>query len=429
MADGKPRRRIWVLNVDVGAQELETRLEAAEAGGLDASQEKVAEGIRRHLASARNAANRRDPIPGRWLNWWRGALVEAAYRHLHAARTQMVDLYDANELQAEIPVAVARAQTALHRDDPRRTSIEELKAEPARRLRPRLRRLMEDSYGELDNRHAQLRSFRNILLLSAGLITVLVGVTIYFVSENPTVMPFCFPNEVVTESEPVVTTVENGQNCPTRSDADGPTGGDVLIVALLGALGGALAASVSIRNLKGTSTAYDVPVALAWLKIPLGAFTAILALVAIRGDFVPGLSVLDSQEQILAYALVFGFAQQILTRLLDQRAQTLLEGLPGGTEAEPPHVGAKPGTTGVVEPAGEPEEEVLGPILPADLPDGDVEVVSSEEPVDGEPEDDHQIADSVVAEDEVAVPDPLTDQGDELQDDELPPDDNTKEAK
>ena len=78
-----------------------------------------------------------------------------------------------------------------------------------------------------------------------------------------------------------------------------------------------------------------MPVALAILKVPLGAFTAILALVAIQGKFVPGLSILDSQVQILAYALIFGFAQQALSRVLDQQAQTLLEALPGGTATEP----------------------------------------------------------------------------------------------
>jgi hypothetical protein len=44
---------------------------------------------------------------------------------------------------------------------------------------------------------------------------------------------------------------------------------------------------------------------------------------------------LDSQGQILAYALVLGFAQQAFSRLLDKQAQTLLEGLPGGTDVEP----------------------------------------------------------------------------------------------
>lgn len=153
-------------------------------------------------------------------------------------------------------------------------------------------------------------------------------------------MPLCFDREVPTGVEPLVTTVD-GKSCPTGAGPGaGPAGSDILVVAALGALGGALAATLSIRNLKGTSTPYDVPVALALLKVPLGALTAILALVAIQGDFVPGLSILDSQGQILAYALVFGFAQQAVSRLLDQRAQSLLEGLPGGAATEPAPPGA-----------------------------------------------------------------------------------------
>jgi hypothetical protein len=115
-----------------------------------------------------------------------------------------------------------------------------------------------------------------------------------------------------------------------------------VVVALMGLLGGALAAALSIRNLRGTSTPYDVPVALATLKVPLGAFTAIVGLVAIQGEFVPGLSALDSQEQILAYALILGFGQQVFTRTLDRKAQDLLEALPSkdatSTPVQPPVV-------------------------------------------------------------------------------------------
>ena len=115
-----------------------------------------------------------------------------------------------------------------------------------------------------------------------------------------------------------------------------PHGNDIVVVSLLGLLGGALAAAVSIRNLRGTSTPYDVPVALSLLKVPLGAFTAIVGLVAIQGDFVPGLSALDSQQQILAYALVLGYGQQVFTYTLDRRAQTLLDGLPAKDGSAPP---------------------------------------------------------------------------------------------
>lgn len=329
-SEPQPRKRIWVQHVAVDTEKLKLRVAVARARGLDKPQTVIADGVSLFIEAARAAAFKDDPRPGRWANWWRGTLVEAAYRNLHTARAQMIDLLDENELRAEIRMAAAREQTMLHRDDPRRLSIEELEAEPVELVRPRLRRLIGDNYESLDLQHAQLRSFRNILLLCAMFILLLVVLTVGLVSWHPTWMPLCFPATTATN-----VTTGGGQNCPTASGISGPRHPDIGIVAVLGALGGSLAATLSIRNLKGTSTPYDVPVALAMLKVPLGAFTAILALVAIQGDFVPGLSALDSQGQILAYALVFGFAQQALTRLLDQRAQSLLEGLPGGTSTEP----------------------------------------------------------------------------------------------
>jgi hypothetical protein len=62
--------------------------------------------------------------------------------------------------------------------------------------------------------------------------------------------------------------------------------------------------------------------------------TAILGLLLMRGQFVPGLSALDTSGQILAWALVFGYAQQLFTRLVDQQAHTVLGTVRGG--AEPP---------------------------------------------------------------------------------------------
>jgi hypothetical protein len=328
-------RRIWVPQVAVDVQALRIRVDVAEARGLDPTERAVATGVRGHLDKASDAAFRRDPLPRRVANWWRGTLVETAYRHMHAADAQVIDLFDDNELQAEIPLAVARAQAAMHREDIRQWTVEELKAAPPLQLRHHLRRITTDSFAALDAKLGQLRNFRNILLLASLLITALVIATLAVVARWPSVMPLCFPNEVAVSADPPVTQVD-GLNCPTRSQTDEASGGDVLVVALLGLLGGALAASISIRNLKGTTSPYDVPVALALLKVPLGAFTAILALVAIRAEFVPGLSSLDSQEQILAYALVFGFAQQLFTRLLDQRAQTLLDNLPSKDAADQP---------------------------------------------------------------------------------------------
>ena len=407
------RKRIWVQHVAVETDKLRLRLDAARArADMNQYQRVLAGGIYAFLDKARDAAFRDDPIPGRWANWWRGTLVEAAYRNLHAARAQMVDLYDRNQLRAEIPQVVARANATLHRDDPRRITVEGLEAESVESLRPRMRRVIADSYEQLDLEHAQLRSFRNILFIAAFFVIVLLAATLVVVGLHPNFMPLCFPHEV-TDAQDI--TRVTGLNCPAGEGLDVPQRTDILIVALVGALGGSLAATLSIRNLKGTSTPYDIPVALAILKVPLGALTAILALVAIQGKFVPGLSVLDSQGQILAYALVFGFAQQALSRLLDRQAQNLLEGLPGGTATEPTPPGSgtlqkpPPGTDTVGQAA--PPEAGAAAEAPAEA---ETPPTSAKEPEGAEPTEDGEPTGGGAAEPEVIeeapVPAPLAEE-------------------
>jgi hypothetical protein len=114
-----------------------------------------------------------------------------------------------------------------------------------------------------------------------------------------------------------------------------PAPGDVALVALLGLLGGGLSAAVSLRGLQGTSTPYDVPVALALLKLPSGALSALVGLLFIRGEFIPGLTQLDNQPQILAYAFLFGIAQQLITRLVDRQAQEILTKVPSKEPVSP----------------------------------------------------------------------------------------------
>ncbi|MEU0671062.1 hypothetical protein ABZ506_34520, partial [Streptomyces lavendulocolor] len=93
--------------------------------------------------------------------------------------------------------------------------------------------------------------------------------------------------------------------------------------------GAAVAAATSLRRIKGTSTPYNVPVALALLKLPTGALTAVLGLLLMRGEFVPGLQALDSSAQIVAWAVIFGYAQQLFTKLVDNQAQTVLNSVGG----------------------------------------------------------------------------------------------------
>ena len=323
------RRKVWVHHVVVSVRMMQTRLEVAEARGLGPDQQAAAHGVRRLLDKARDAANGMDPKPGPLSDWWSGALVEAAYQNLHGAKVEMVEVIDEADLAAEIPEIAARAHQALHRDDPRRSSVERLSGRPLALQRAYLRHALQDCYDAMDRQHERLRSFRNIVLVLAMFITVLVGITMVAVWAKPSILPLCFPASGGNPTSDLL-------NCPTGTNVTTESPGDIFVVGLLGLLGGALAAAMSIRNLRGTSSPYDVPVALAFLKVPLGAFTAILGLVAIQGEFIPGLSSLDSQQQILAYALLLGFGQQVFTHSLDVRAQSLLEALPGKDTAPVP---------------------------------------------------------------------------------------------
>jgi hypothetical protein len=51
---------------------------------------------------------------------------------------------------------------------------------------------------------------------------------------------------------------------------------------------------------------------------------------------VPGLSALDSSAQILAWAVVFGYAQQTFTRFIDRQANTVLDNVKRQPSTEVP---------------------------------------------------------------------------------------------
>jgi hypothetical protein len=190
----------------------------------------------------------------------------------------------------------------------------------------------------------QVRSFRNLVLGASAALMVLAVSLAVIGRWQPNSIPLCFPTQ---PTAPTATTTTGATlsmfECPTGtstdSDDDAPSSGDVALVELLGFIGGTIAAAVAIRRVRGTATPFGVPVALAVLKMPFGALTALTAIILIRGAFLPGLSSLDSQSQIVAYALVFGYAQQVLTKLVDRQGQNVLDRVPSTGALTVPPVG------------------------------------------------------------------------------------------
>jgi hypothetical protein len=306
---------------------------------------------------------------GRPINWlvngWTGGPTKGAFVHLHLAQVGLVDLYTEDEIKAHSPGVLARMQHCLAPTDRRRheaealfgtgasgastgttspqqnTAVERAPVETRRtgsdvqllirravssdgdgnraatelcRRRAAFREAMKISYEAADEQHARVRSLRNTLIIAAALLTALVGAVCIVGLRFPDAIPLCF--------QPAA--------CPSTDGSGGPSPGDIPIVALMGILGGAMSATFAIQRLRTTPApiSKDLKVSLAFLKFPAGALTAIGGLILIHGQFIPGLTDLDSQGQILAYAIVLGVAQQLVTRFIDQRAEDVLAAVP-----------------------------------------------------------------------------------------------------
>ena len=323
----------WAIQVAVEADRVERRMRLRVSGDDGSQRNSSEEAVVQHLEAARSACKRSSTRRRRGV-WdrWRGTSVEQAYRNLHSAKIFLVDLLSPLEVAALVPEVCARMAAVLDRNDPRRVDAEKVlqSSDPAT-VQVTLKQAMEVSYDASDEEYGRLRSFRNIILATAASFTVFVALILIIVTSSPQAIPLCFEPSVtgsnITDQSAVGQARSIPQVCPS-GDQQTPTRGDVLIIAGLGAVGGGLGALLAIRNLRGTSTPYGVTMALAVLKVPSGALISVIGMLLLAGGFVPGLSNLDSQRQILAYALVFGYAQQLITRLADAQAQTIMNRLP-----------------------------------------------------------------------------------------------------
>ena len=200
-------------------------------------------------------------------------------------------------------------------------------------------------------RSAALREQLRIRSFSMALGATIVAMTVIAVGvaimgyRNPTAVPLCFapeasgqPTEVVCPtavSDPIPQGTVTGQELEVAIQ-QAVRRNDLFLIELLGLTAAAVAAAVAIRKIRGSSEALHLPLLLAVLKLPTGAITAFLGLLLMRGQFVPGLSALDTPAQILAWALVFGYAQQLFTRFVDQQGQTVLESVRGADKVNQP---------------------------------------------------------------------------------------------
>lgn len=170
--------------------------------------------------------------------------------------------------------------------------------------------------------HVRMRSYRNMVYLAALVLTFAVALLVALAGWMPEALPTC--------ADPAATPCVK---------ANVPDFGAVLVLAGVGAAAGVSTGVFSLRRTRGTSVPYSVPAALWLLKAPAGAMSAVLGVLLLRS--IPALDdfALTSQETVLGWAVVFGASQQLLTRLVDRQAQTLLRAVRSGSRKHPkrPH--------------------------------------------------------------------------------------------
>ena len=286
----------WAGHAAMQAVVIKGELERALARPkLTPAENAVKANVEDLLQLAQRAAQHRKRRSRGLIDRWRGTSVERAHHYLHAARIALVDVLDARGVNARIPGAVARVDTCLTPTDVRRPSIDKLltvRGLPLEERRAGLKRALEIGYDASDQLHGRIRGFRNLLIMVGVTILLLMAVMVVIVSLSPDSVPFCFNPSVTsaqaaaagqTGTDPTRTVCPAGEDPPTGPYDHKPDRRDVWIVTGLGLLGGAIAAAFAIRNLRGTSIPYDVPLALAFLKVPIGALTAVAGILLLGG--------------------------------------------------------------------------------------------------------------------------------------------------
>ncbi|WP_433238024.1 hypothetical protein [Actinomadura nitritigenes] len=350
-------RGSWTLceQLRSNARELESLIEAREASTeISAEHAMLLQSARDELRQARAVidfgTHRRSP---------RASHVTAAQLHINSGLSLWLRTLPARELEPCLPGMFAIVRRHLSAEDERRTAVERIAlevraAQEASRdigLAPdRLMTIVEALKAAWD---AELReklraqSFARLVRWITAFLTGLAVAVAVISMVWPRTVPLCF-------NPPAAPVLGGGfaAVCPTasreripqmgmaRATASTAGRGDYLAVEFIGLTAASIAAAAALRKVRGTSTAFGIPIALALLKLPTGALTAVLGLLLMRGGFVPGLSALDSPGQIIAWAVVFGYSQELFTKFVDRQGQAVLADVRG--PVEPPRAAVAP---------------------------------------------------------------------------------------
>lgn len=170
-----------------------------------------------------------------------------------------------------------------------------------------LQRIYEHAIGVSDRLQREARVLRNnMMVASLGIFIVVaaLGLAHFF--------------------EPKIVSLCAAKVCPLGAS---PKPLDVFVVELAGVLGGLLSVVIPLAGGERIQTPYRVFNQQLLLKTLAGAASAVGGVLLVGGELV-SLVQFKTSGALLAYAVVFGFAQQIVTGAVDRRASALAKETP-----------------------------------------------------------------------------------------------------
>ncbi|MGW2618913.1 hypothetical protein [Streptomyces sp. NPDC001500] len=288
------------------------------------------EGISRQLEEAGNAIS----APRRLFSG--AAALERTWANIRATDMMLLALCPEGDLKSRSADVLSHVRHHLRPGNPLRARLEATEERMAtKNPRPGDRELLvlalSASYDALDAEISRVRSLSLILRIATFFVLLGAGGLAAWGWSCPHSLNMCFipdaPRYVACPSGDIPMQPDHVPSSYAQRD-------DVLVIEAAGLAGAALTVIASLRRIQGTSSPYMLPLSAALLKFPTGALTAFIGVLLIKGAFIPGLSTLDSSSQIMAWAVIFGAAQHLVTRFVDARARETLSDV-GRAPADP----------------------------------------------------------------------------------------------
>ena len=297
-------RAQWVL-VDQGATEEER-----------ASRDAVAVEFLGLLKDAEKAGETGRSSPIAILT---GLTLERVWADVHAAEVLLLETLPPSAVDSYRNWVLDEARGDLPANSPVLSALTRGGAAAERITGRDLAAVLRTAYSISTANHVRVRSFRNTIYF-ASLVTVLaVGSLAVVGALAPRSIPMC----------------NTAANLCIVAGSSGPARNHVLIAGVIGAAAGILAGIASLGRLRGSSVPYSLAFALGLFKGPCGALSAILGLLIIRSGIVGADLGTSTSAGIVGWVIVFGASQQLVTRLADQKGQSVLESVRSGTGHAP----------------------------------------------------------------------------------------------